>query len=86
MSRQIIQIICNVAIVIIKMGLVSVSKEMVEELERNEGLRVLARIIANAHLAACQRNATTAKTQGRNKKDESIPRIKRNRPHGKRGK
>jgi hypothetical protein len=56
---------------------------MTNNLERNEGLRILARIIAEAYLADNQRNIRTT-TRGRTKKDEDLFRASRNSPNRKR--
>lgn len=52
--------------------------------ETEEGLKILARIIARAYLADNQgSNATMAKTQKGVKKNESLPGAKRSNSHGK---
>ena len=50
----------------------------------DEGLRVLAHLIANAHLATCKHNVTTLKATGGNGKNESISRTIRNKSIRKR--
>lgn len=59
---------------------------MEERLERSEGLRALARIIARAYLADVQRGLMADKAIEGKKKSESVSRTKRNSPNRKRGK
>jgi len=59
---------------------------MSENFGRNEGLQVLARIIAKAYLADSRCDVGTAKTCEEGKKDERISRTGRNSPNGKCGK
>ena len=61
-------------------------KPMAENLERNEGLRILARIIAKAYLADNEHGVRGTKTLKKGKKDERISGTSRNRLDGKRGK
>lgn len=51
-----------------------------------DGLMILARIVGRAYLADLQRDQTATKATKGGKKDESVSRKSRNRPHGKRRK
>jgi len=56
---------------------------MSENFERNEGLKVLARIIAKAYLAETQDDKEVPKIQERVKRDEDISRTSRDSFDGK---
>ena len=66
--------------------MVLASEAMSENLERNEGLKILARIIAKAYLADSKCDVEITKTQGRIKRDGRISQTNRSRSDGNRSK